>query len=229
MAICPRCHEVQRTPNASRPYRPPYVSLGRALVPPRRPWYRRSGLWVSVTLLVATVAGLAAVAAHRPESAATDAGTPAVMTVATRASQPRQPETTDGSTGGEASYSEFARALTAGAECATLYEIRNRMDPHGEDKLRANDALSIEECFSIDSHRRVALSAPTPDFVIRDYQLSYRQCRDRAARVYAESRALEPEAAAEWFSLTLQEGPHRRGSYQGCLDALGGQVSRFPE
>lgn len=181
---------------------------------------------ITLVLVVVTVATVLGAAALVPDSAGDSTidvaqeQTDSIVQGTALSSEPVAP--------GDASYSDFALALAAGADCPKLYEIRNRMDPHGQEKLRANDDLRIVECVSVTSHRRTSPVSPTPDFVIRDYQISFEQCSARSERVYADAGTRDPVKAAEWFSLTLREGPNRRGSYNGCLDALRGDVNRFP-
>jgi hypothetical protein len=68
----------------------------------------------------------------------------------------------------------------------------------------------------------------SPDYDVNDYQISYLECTHDKAEVLAQSGSTRPEAAARWLSETMKAGPHREGSYQGCLDALMGKPTRHP-
>jgi hypothetical protein len=64
-------------------------------------------------------------------------------------------------------------------------------------------------------------------FSIKDYQISYGLCAHDPEDLYRDAGTRDKEKAARWLSMTMVEGPHREGSYHGCLDALQGAPKRF--
>lgn len=127
---------------------------------------------------------------------------------------------------GDSSQDSFQHAFNAGASCETLFKIRNDTDPKAPGRSRMNEMLGSVGCLSPSSKRTSTRSGGNDVYSI-NYRASYSVCSGDASATYRQAGTTEPEAAARWLA-NGQKGEGHQGTYEGCLDALRGNGSRFP-
>jgi hypothetical protein len=137
---------------------------------------------------------------------------------------PSQPDTTDPLPTSASSYDDFKDAIDSGADCPELFEIANSIGKTN----RMNDDLRKIGCFASTSER-IDFETSTDDPYSPDqYRLGYMICAMDVEGVFEEAGTTDPTEAAGWYAEGLV-GSASEGGRAGCLDALKGRESRYPE
>lgn len=110
-------------------------------------------------------------------------------------------------------------------------DLRGQRDEEGQLKELARDlgCLQRPDSISHDIHTEVdSLPLPQPPEYLPDhYKIGYSVCGSDPEETFRQAGTRNPEEAAEWFIEGSTGTVARRSQYQGCLDALEGQPSRF--